>query len=306
MPRNHPGDIDRAAAGSDADGWIDLSKGINRSPWPVPALPEIGDDPTAMDRLVRAAAERFGCLPAQVLAVGCPAMRPVPRLWPPGRASVMAPGCIRHAATLRAAGWQVARAGTVEAMEGADLAILANPGDPDGREWHPEALARLARRVGHLVVDESLADARPDLSLAPALPANALVLRSLRPLWGLRLGVVLAHPALLDRLSDAPADARALHVAALALADRPWADDAILYHAEAALRLDRIAIAAGWRFAGGTHLFRLYDTGDALAAQDRLARAHIRARRCSPGLLRLGIPATRDEWDRLSAALRKN
>ncbi|WP_207100353.1 threonine-phosphate decarboxylase [Paracoccus shandongensis] len=305
MPQDQRGDIDRTAAGPAPNGWIDLSQGINRRPWPLPDPPDGGDGRAAMDRLVRAAAGWFGCPPAQVLPVGCPPMRLVPRLRPAGRAAVMAPGCTRHAAILRAAGWQVAQAGTVEEMEGADLAVLANPRDPDGRDWPPEALARLARRVGHLVVDECLADARPDLSLAPALPANAVVLRSLRPLWGLRLGFVLAHPALLARLSDAPADDRVLHLGALALADRTWAEDTILYHAEAALRLDRIAVRAGWHPAGGTHLFRLFDTGDARAAQDRLARARIRARRVSNACLRLGIPATRDEWDRLSAALRE-
>ena len=285
MPRDQGCDIGRAAA-TGAGGWIDLSGAVNRRPWPVPD--DIGDAPT--DGLAEAAARWFGCLPSQILAVGCPVPRLIPNLLLSGR--------------------QMARRGPPEDMAGADLAVVTNPTNPNGREWPPDALAHLARRVGLLVVDESLADARPDLSLAPALPPNAIVLRSLRPLWGLRLGIVLAQPAHLVRLSDAPGfrppDARALHLGALALSDRTWAEDAILYHAEAALRLDCIATRAGWRPAGGTHLFRLYDTDDAMAAQDRLARAHVRARRLSPARLRLALPVSRDEWDRLSAALRKN
>lgn len=315
MPGDQRSDIGRGAATVGAGGWIDLSGAVCRRPWPAPGLPDAGldaaDAPGAADRLARAAAGWFGCLPSQVLAVGCPAMRPILCLLPPGRAVAVAPGCPR--AALQAAGWRADwRADRAEAprdVDGADLAVVTNPASPDGRTWPPGALARLARRVGHLVVDESLADARPDLSLAPALPANALVLRSLRPLWGLRLGIVLGRPALLARLSDAAgfrlADARALHLGALALADRTWAENAILYHAEAALRLDRIAARAGWRLAGGTHLFRLYDTGDALAAQARLIRAQVRARRVSNARLRLAIPATPAEWDRLSAALRR-
>lgn len=287
MPRDQGGDIGRAPAATGAGALIDLSGAVNRRPWPVPD--DTGNAPT--DRLAEAAARWFGCLPSQVLAVGSPAMRLIPRLLP--------------------AGQQVARRGPTEDMAGADLAVVTNPTNPEGREWPPEALAHLARRVGLLVVDESLADARPDLSLAPALPPNAIVLRSLRPLWGLRLGIVLAQHAHLARLSEAPgfrpADARALRLGTLALADRTWAEDAILYHAEAALRLDRLAIRAGWRPVGGTHLFRLYDTGDAAAAQERLARAHVWTRRfpSSSTWLRLGIPGSHAEWDRLSDALRK-
>lgn len=57
--------------------------------------------------------------------------------------------------------------------------------------------------------------------------------------------------------------------------------------------------------AGGTHLFRLYDTGDARAAQDRLARVYLWTRRAgSDRLLRMDIPLRR-EWDRVSAAMRE-
>ncbi|MCZ0961950.1 threonine-phosphate decarboxylase [Paracoccus benzoatiresistens] len=310
MQRMDLGDIEKAAAQAGAGDWIDLSKGINRRPWPVPDLPpDAVRDPgmATQERLIRVAAEWFGCLPAQVLPVaGAPAAM-IPRLFSAGRAAVIAPGQQRHTTLLRAAGWKVAQVPTAEGAAGADLALVANPGNPDGREWSPDLLARLARSVGYLVVDESLADARPDLSLAPALPPNALVLRSLGPLWGLRLGFVLANPALRGRLSASrPVGGRVLHIGALAMADRPWADDTILYLAEAALRLDRLASAAGWRPAGGTHLFRLYDTGDAAAAQDRLARAHVRARRFpwSATWLRLGIPVSSAEWDRLATPLR--
>ena len=307
MQRMDRGDIDRA--GYDGGDWLDLSGGINCRPWPVPDLAPSSDGGlTAEERLVRAASAWFGCLPEQVLPVTRTPAALIPRLRPAGRAAVFARGCNHHAALLRAAGWQVAEVATVQAMAGADLAVVVNPNNPDGREWPPGLLAGLARSVGHLVVDERLADPRPDLSLAPALPPNALVLRSLGPLWGLRLGFVLARPGLLDRLSVPAVSTAALRIGALAMADRVWADDRILYLAEAALRLDRIATTAGWRPAGGTHLFRLYETGDAAAAEARLTRVLVRAKRFpwSAGWLRLAIPASPVEWDRLSAALRKN
>lgn len=312
MPRGPEGDIDKAAAQAGPGDWIDLSGRATRRPWPVPVLPDRRCTNSATERLAKAAAAWFGCRPDQVLAVGCPPMRLVARLLPAGLATLLPDSPPAHRACLHAADWTLAGAPAPEAVGSADLALAATPGLPDGREWPPEALARMAGRVGHLVVDERLADARPDLSLAPCLPPNAVVLRSLGPLWGLtglRLHVVLAEPALLARLSKAaaacPADDAALRLGALALTDRTWARASVLYHAEAALRLDRIAVGAGWRPAGGTHLFRLYDTDDAPAARDRLARARIRAGGgASPGTrLRLGIPATRREWDRLAAAL---
>ncbi|WP_347140151.1 threonine-phosphate decarboxylase [Paracoccus sp. SSK6] len=319
VTRDQGDDIDSAAARFGAGDWIDLSVAINRRPWPMGDLPSdvwhALPTATATERLVQTAADWFGCKPAQILPVAdtSAAIRLIPRLLPPGRAAVISPSCHEHAASLRAAGWQVTPVASVEQMADADLAVVMNPNNPDGREWRPEVLARLARRVGHLVVDESLADARPDLSLAPALPLNALVLRSVSPFWGLaglRLGFVLADPALLPRLSEADPRAvggPALQIGAQAMADRAWADATVIYHAEAALRLDLLATAAGWRPAGGTHLFRLYDTGDAVAAQDRLARAHVRSRRFpwSATWLRLGIPRNHVEWDRLADTLRK-
>lgn len=295
---------------NDDEDWLDLSTDRNRRPWPGAAsMGKSLSSQAAAACLTQAAGDRFGCPTGQVLPVA-DALAAAPHLRPPGRAAVLGPGDTSHAGRLDAAGWQVVRVAEPQALAGADLAVVVNPANPDGREWPPETLAGLARTVGHLVVDESLADPRPDLSLAPALPANALVLRSLRPLWGLRgVDFVLAGPDLLERLSGAlPPAGPALPVAARALADRDWADQAILYLTEAALRLDRLAVAAGWRMAGGTHLFRLYDVGHAAMAQERLARSRVRAQRFawSANLLRLGIPANHAEWDHLATALRKS
>lgn len=299
-------DIDKAAGSGPAD-WIDLSTAINRRPWCADNPAPQASATDASERLTLVAADWFGCDPMQVRPVE-DALAAILRL-PPGRAAVLAPGDPGPAASLRAAGWKVTQADALGDMAGAALALVVNPNNPDGRESPPDALRRLARQVGRLVVDERLADPRPDLSLAPDLPANVILLRSLHPFWGFAgLGFVLADPALLDQLTGSRrADNPAMALGAQAMADRAWADAAAVYLSEAVLRLDRIAVRAGWRMAGGTHLFRLYDTGDAAAAQDRLALAHIRARRFpwSDRLLRLGIPTRHAEWDRLSGALRE-
>lgn len=319
MKRDHGGDIDRAQRRFGAGDWIDLSTGINRRPWPVGDLPEAIwralPTESARARLIAVAAEWFGCAESSVLplAGASAAIQLLPRVLTPGRAAVISPSYNEHAASLREAGWQVGEVPEIEAMAGADLAVVVNPNNPDGQEWAPEVLAALAGRVGHLVIDESFADPRPDLSLAPAMPPNVTILRSFGKFWGLaglRLGFALGTPALLERLAREAGpwsvNGPALEIGARAMADAAWADDAVVYHSEAALRLDRLAMRRGWQVVGGTHLFRLYDTGDAEAAQDHLARAQIWTRRFpySEGWLRMGIPGSHVEWDRVGAAMR--
>ncbi|NAZ18049.1 aminotransferase class I/II-fold pyridoxal phosphate-dependent enzyme, partial [Glutamicibacter soli] len=118
------------------------------------------------------------------------------------------------------------------------------------------------------------------------MPENVTIQRSFGKFWGLaglRLGFALGQPALLAALAREAGpwavNGPALAIGAQAMADEAWADDAIVYHSEATLRLDRLAIQRGWQVAGGTHLFRLYQTGDAEAAQNALARTHIWTRR---------------------------
>ncbi len=71
------------------------------------------------------------------------------------------------------------------------------------------------------------------------------------------------------------------------------------------MRLDALAKESNWTLLGGTPLFRLYETGDARAAQARLATARIWSRvfKDAPGWLRLGLPGSDAEWARLAAVL---
>lgn len=318
MKRDHGGDIDRAQERFGGGQWIDLSTGINRRPYPVGALPEAVWQalPTESARvgLIDAAAGWFGCAPERVLplAGASAAIQLLPRALPAGSAAVLTPSYNEHAASLRDAGWQVRDAATLDAMEGADLAVVVNPNNPDGREWAPDVLADLAGRVGHLIIDESFADPRPDLSLASAAPENVTILRSFGKFWGLaglRLGFAIGQPLLLASLAQAAGpwsvNGPALAIGTRAMADLAWADDAVVYLSEASLRLDRLALRRGWQTVGGTHLFRLYETGDAQAAQDHLARAQIWTRRFpySSGWLRMGIPGSHAEWDRVMTAM---
>ena len=315
--RDHGGDIDRARTRFGAGDWIDLSTGINRTPWPAGPLSghALHALPTASDltRLRQAAAGWFGCDPALVLPVAgaSAAIQLLPHALPRGRAAVLSPTYNEHAASLRAAGWQVDEPRTIDALHGAGLAVIVNPNNPDGRNWTPDEIRALASRVGHLIVDESFADPRPDLSVAGVLPENATVLRSFGKFWGLaglRLGFAITQPPVARQLAERagpwPLSGPAIQIGTAALADTAWARATITWLAEAALHLDQTLGKAGARLVGGTHLFRLYDLPGAAQMQERLARSHIWSRTFpyNPRWLRLGLPA-RDEFARLHAAL---
>ena len=319
--RDHGGNLDQAMATYGAGDWIDLSTGINRRPWPVPAVSDAAwrNLPTkaAQAGLVAQAAASWGAAPhAAGLALGGAqaAIQLVPRLRPPGRATVLGPTYNEHAACLMAEGWQVDTVADLASLEGADLAVVVNPNNPDGRRFPPETLLALVSRVGLLVVDESFGDVTPALSLLPhAGRQGLLVLRSFGKFYGLagvRLGFAFgteADIATLTRMSGPwPISGPAIEIGTRALADLMWADAMRAQLALDAARADSLAGAADWRLAGGSDLFRLYDTGNAQAAQTRLARHKIWSRifPWSDTLLRLGLPGPEPEWQRLAAALR--
>ena len=320
--RDHGGDLDRAKAIYGGEDWIDLSTGINRLAYAVPDLPlrAWAALPTAEDiaNLEAVAARAYGCAgPVVALAGAQAAIQLVPRLSAAGRAAVLAPSYNEHAAALTAQGWEVDAAADLNEMVGADLAVVVNPNNPDGRRWSPEALAGLAGKVGRLVVDESFADAEDGLSLAPHLAElgeNVVILRSFGKFFGLagvRLGFVLAGPETSARVRALAGPwavgGPAIAIGTAALADVDWRHATRKQLHTHAARLSALLEAnAGWRTIGATALFVTVETGNALHAQAHLARAGIwtRAFPYSAGWLRLGLPGAQIEWARLEAALK--
>lgn len=306
-----------ARHGGTAADWLDLSTGINARPYPLPplsprawaALPTRAET-AALEEAARAA---YGTTAEAVALPGAQAaIQLVPHLVLQGTARVLGPTYNEHAGALQDAGWRVTEVAAPEALAGADLAVVVNPNNPDGRRHSPEALRALAEGVGLLVVDESFADPEPALSLAPALPPRTLVLRSFGKFYGLaglRLGFALAPPDLAARLRALagpwPVSGPAIEIGGQALADRAWQAETVARLDAGAAQLDALAIAAGWRLVGGTPLFRTYATADARAAQEALAAHRIwtRAFPYSSIWLRLGLPADQHGWGRLAAAL---
>lgn len=319
--RDHGGDLGAAMqihGGARAD-WIDLSTGINRHPYALPALPAHAwhDLPSASDTAACAEAARgaYDAAPAAAilpLAGAQAAIRLIPRLRAPGRVGILGPTYNEHAAAFAAAGWRVTQVSDLDHLHGFDAAVLVNPNNPDGRGFRPESV--LALKTGLLILDESFGDTDPALSICPHLGRPDLIaLRSLGKFFGLagpRLGFALGAPADMDRLRDLagpwPVSGPALAAGTLALADTAWITRTRARLTADAARLDTIAQrTAGWRALGGTPLFRLYATPDATTARAHLARARIwtRAFPYSDSWLRLGLPGPESEWTRLTAAL---
>ena len=317
--RDHGGNMDWAMRHYGGADWIDLSTGINRVPYPVPALPpEVWTMlPTgaAMQALRGAVAAHYGCAAPVVITAGAQAaIQMMPALvGRAGLARVIAPTYNEHAAVLRAAGWQVEEVAGLDALAGADLAVVVNPNNPDGKTYAPTDLLAVCDRVGRLVVDESFGDIAPGLSVLPhAGRAGLLVMRSFGKFWGLagaRLGFVFgaqADMAALTALAGPwPVAGAALEIGRVALQDMGWAGATRARLLAEIPRADGLAQGAGWQVVGGTALFRLYHTPDAGAAQERLARAQIWSRifPWHPHWLRLGLPGDEGEWARLAAAL---
>jgi cobalamin biosynthetic protein CobC len=317
---DHGGNLDvaRARFGGQLADWIDLSTGINRHPYPIlelsphpwNALPSRSE----VESLHEAARHAYQTTASLLAMAGAQAaIQLLPRLALPGRAKILSPTYAEFCHVLRAAGWEVDGVSDLEALAGADLAVVVNPNNPDGRRHDPSALLALLPRVGRLVIDESFVDVTPELSLAPrAGQPGLLVLRSFGKFYGLaglRLGFVLGSEADIAALAGMagpwPVSGVAIEIGRRALLDRQWANETRARLVQDAARLDELARGAGWELVGGTPLFRLYEAGDGLLAQDLLADAQIWSRVFNdrPSWLRLGLPGGEAEWQRLAAAL---
>jgi cobalamin biosynthetic protein CobC len=307
--------------------FVDLSTGINPQPYPVPPLsPDVFarlPEPAALERLCEVAGRAYGAPSAAhvVAAPGAQMLLPlVAALLPPGRAAVLAPTYSEHARAAALAGHTVIETVDIARLADADLAVVVNPNNPDGRLVAADALrplaATLAARGGLLVVDEAFMEVGPaGASLAGGAANGLVVLRSFGKFFGLaglRLGFALAGPAqatrLRARLGPWPVAGPAIAIGTAALADTPWIEATRRNLAVAAQRLDHLLAGAGLDIVGGTSLYRLVRTSKAPFVFDRLGRAGIVVRRFGgePTWLRFGLPGEEAAWDRLRAALADN
>ena len=305
--------------------FVDLSTGINPHSYPLfelPAtilsrLPEAGH----ARELAEVAASAYGApSPANVAAApGTQILLPrVASLIAPGQALVLGPTYAEHARAAVIAGHAVTEVGAFEALAEADLAIVVNPNNPDGRIIERDRLLALAAGMrakgGLLVVDEAFMDVGPrQHSLAGDVGQGGIVvLRSFGKFFGLaglRLGFALSDTATVERLDTQfgpwAVAGPALEYGIRALADIGWQDAMRISLTEASARLDSLFGRFGIPVAGGTTLFRYISLPDAGALFSALGDRGILLRHFTdrPHVLRAGLPGSEVEWQRLESAL---
>ncbi len=322
---HHGGNLSAAKAtfGEDVPGgWIDLSTGINPVPYPATALlpealnrlPEAADE----EALIAAARGYYG-IASDAGVIAAPGTQALIQ-WLPyvrsiGHVDVVAPTYGEHAPRWADAGHKVREIASLDEAD-ADVVVIVNPNNPDGRIASRDTLILMAQRQaargGLLVVDEAFADVAPEVSLTDHAMDGLVVLRSFGKFFGLaglRLGFAVGDTAptkaLSDKLGPWAVSTPALMIGRAALSDTAWQAATRARLIADAARLDDMLTGAGLILRGGTDLYRLVETEDAGALYHKLGKAGILIRTfpAHPRWARFGLPATEQHWGRLAAAL---
>ncbi len=321
----HGGDLGLAEArfGKPAQGWLDLSTGISPFPYPVPDLPADAWQRLpglAEDLALReAAAEAYGVDDPDFLATapGSQALLQIlPRLRPFSQVAVIGPTYGEYSRCFTMAGHHVLPMETLDRALDADVVVVCNPNNPDGRKHDGERLLELAdglaSRGGLLVVDEAFCDTSPELSLAPHARPGMVVLRSLGKFFGLagmRLGFAIAEPQLARLLRQTlgpwAVGGPVLEIGRQALSDAEWIEQARRKLAQESSQLNSLFGRAGLSTVGGTSLFTLVNAPRAWALFEYLGQNGILARpyASAPRWLRFGLPPDKAGRQRLETAL---
>lgn len=331
QPRDHGGNLDAARArfGGARDEWLDLSTGINPCPYPVPDIPAASwaNLPQKADQqaLLDIATQTFGWSHDIIGFAGAQgAIQAMPQLaqrvlnTQNPDTCVLAPTYNEHAGAFISAGLPAREVADLTQLSGADVAIVVNPNNPDGRRITLDDLLALSKTCGLIVLDESFADVDPDNTLTAAIGRtnvdNVIILRSFGKFYGLagvRLGFALArgHAAEYLRAQSGPwpISGPAIDIARAAYADTAWQAQTIERLRADSARLDALAQSVGWGLIGGCELFRTYAAPCARSAQDHLAehaKIWTRIFPYSNEWIRFGLPADAQGWARLEAGFK--
>ncbi len=322
--REHGGGLDAAIAeyGGLAKDWLDLSTGINPTPYPLPDIPETAwhrlPDADGFARLYSVARGFWGVpdgagiiASAGVSAIIASLPRMAEGLGCPRQIRIDTPTYNEYATAFSSAGWQIESGDS-----SAPVRIIVHPNNPDGGLTSLSAndIKTDIKTASLVVIDESFCDLTPNKSLIDLTRYdNVIVLKGLGKFWGLaglRLGFAIGQPVLMKRLDSFlgpwAISGPAQIIGAGVLQDTTWADKTRARLHKNAGRLDDIATANGLTRVGGTDLFRLYECKNAPALKHQLAKHAIWSRVFSynPNWIRLGLPADIPaNWHRLETAL---
>lgn len=310
-----------AVYGIELDGWLDLSTGLAPYEWPLPAFsPAVWSRlPEDEDGLETLAAAYYGAAQALPVAGSQAAIQALPQLFAAERVGILEPCYAEHEHAWQRAGHEVVGldlASVAEHLDQLGVLVVVNPNNPTGFQIDVETLLEwhevLHRQGGCLVVDEAFADVTPECSLAPFSDRPGLiVLRSLGKFFGLagvRLGFVLAEPALLALLQrhlgpwSVSGPARAVGKAVLA--DKTTRQLWRVRLQRDAQRLRQLLTEHDLTPAGGCDLFQWVPHVRAAQLHEAMARRGILLRLFEqPAALRIGLPNNESGWQRLHVAL---
>jgi cobalamin biosynthetic protein CobC len=322
---DHGGSLGRARAlfPHAPEPFVDLSTGINPHSYPLFDLPATAllrlPEQARLAELLAIAATAYGApSPENVMAApGTQILLPlVASSVKPGKAMVLGPTYAEHARAAGIAGHAVHEVQDFEALADADLAVIVNPNNPDGRVIERERLLTLAATLhakgGLLVVDEAFMDVGSQSIAGDVGQGGIVVLRSFGKFFGLagvRLGFALADSATVARLETQfgpwAVSGPALEYGIRALGDLDWQAKLRSRLTAEAARLDALFARFAVPVAGGTSLYRYIEHADAAGLFATLGRRGILLRHYDerPNVLRAGLPGNEEEWARLEAAL---
>ena len=301
--------------------WVDLSTGINPETYPVPPLdPQCWNRlPEDDDGLEAAAAAYYGNDRLLALPGSQAGIQGLPMTFRPQVIACVSPIYEEHPHAWTKAGHKLRRLPTLaRAMAAATpLVLLCNPNNPTAtavsRDILLDAAEQLRRRGGWLIVDEAFGDAEPDrnvVNLAGSEKApNLIVLRSIGKFFGLagaRVGFLFGVPEKLEPVREMlgpwPLSHPSRVVARQALLDTEWQ---ATQRARLAIGSTRLAsVLAPLGEVERTALFCTVRCEQVADVADHFARQAILVRRFdAQGLLRFGLPATENDWQRLAEAV---
>lgn len=306
--RDHGGGLDAAIKqwGGARSDWLDLSTGINPTPYPLPTFSDHSwtalPDKAAQQALLDAARE-FWNVPDSADMLAAPGasslIARMPMLFARGDVDIPKPTYNEHAAAFASQGWNENETGSVR--------VIVHPNNPTGQLWTKKDLT-----APEMVIDESFCDVTPDSTLiSEAGKPGRIILKSFGKFWGLaglRLGFIIAEPKVISKMRDMigpwAVSGPALDVATRALSDHTWAAETRARLKADAARLDALMTSAGAEVEGGCDLFRLYNVESAQTWYDRFARNKVLTRvfPYSETYIRLGIPPS-DGWEQLQFSL---
>jgi cobalamin biosynthetic protein CobC len=309
--------------GLPADGWIDLSTGINPTCYPntiissqtLRILPTPDNVKNLVDR-----ARQFYQISNNTGIIAAPGtqsvLQNIPLLYPGRKITILSPTYSEHRKTWELAGNKVLPVDNFEALLKGDIAVLVNPNNPDGRSYKKNDLMALSNNLELLIIDEAFCDNSPNLSLAPHLSGNnILILRSLGKFFGLaglRLGFAIGPNEILEslqeRLGPWAVSGPAIEIGARALSDTPWFIKMQKQLNNQSKQLNSLLKQQSISILGGTELFTLIQSDRALDLYHDFGNAGILVRRFEErkNWLRIGLPGPKREWHKFANVLSQN